>query len=86
MRAGLLIAGLLLPGALAAQGAEPGYRVGVVSESGDIVTCVKSDCARSKFVARYAASPALKTSRKSLVRTSASLENSASAFVKLPDL
>lgn len=41
MRPVLLIAGLLLPGALVAQGAEPGYRVGVVSESGDIVTWLK---------------------------------------------
>jgi DNA-binding beta-propeller fold protein YncE len=36
----LLVGGLLLPGALAAQG-DPGYRVGVVSESGDIVTWLK---------------------------------------------
>jgi YVTN family beta-propeller protein len=41
MKRVLLIAGLLLPGALAAQSAEPGYRVGVVSESGDIVTWLK---------------------------------------------
>lgn len=41
MRRMLLIAGLLLPGALAAQGADPGYRVGVVSESGDIVTWLR---------------------------------------------
>jgi YVTN family beta-propeller protein len=37
----LLIAGVLLPSALAAQAADPGYRVGVVSESGDIVTWLK---------------------------------------------
>lgn len=36
----LLVAGLLVPGVLAAQ-ADPGYRVGVVSESGDIVTWIK---------------------------------------------
>jgi len=36
----LVVAGLLLPGALVAQG-DPGYRVGVVSESGDIVTWLK---------------------------------------------
>jgi DNA-binding beta-propeller fold protein YncE len=36
----LLVAGLLVPGVLAAQ-ADPGYRVGVVSESGDIVTWLK---------------------------------------------
>ncbi len=41
MRRLLLIAGLALPCALAAQGAEPGYRVGVVSESGDIVTWLR---------------------------------------------
>jgi YVTN family beta-propeller protein len=41
MRRLLLIAGLALPGTLAAQGAEPGYRVGVVSESGDIVTWLR---------------------------------------------
>ncbi len=37
----LVLAGILLPGAVAAQGADPGYRVGVVSESGDIVTWLK---------------------------------------------
>jgi DNA-binding beta-propeller fold protein YncE len=36
----LLVAGLLLPGGLTAQ-VDPGYRVGVVSESGDIVTWLK---------------------------------------------
>jgi DNA-binding beta-propeller fold protein YncE len=40
MQRTILVAGLLLPGALAAQ-ADPGYRVGVVSESGDIVTWLK---------------------------------------------
>lgn len=35
----LLLAGLLLPTTLAAQ--DPGYRIGVVSESGDIVTWIK---------------------------------------------
>ncbi len=41
MRRLLVLAGILLPGAVAAQGADPGYRVGVVSESGDIVTWLK---------------------------------------------
>ncbi len=41
MRSILLLAGLALPGVVAAQGTEPGYRVGVVSESGDIVTWLK---------------------------------------------
>jgi DNA-binding beta-propeller fold protein YncE len=36
----LFVAGLLLPSGLAAQG-DPSYRVGVVSESGDIVTWLK---------------------------------------------
>lgn len=36
----LLVAGLMLPATLAAQ-ADPGYRVGIVSESGDIVTWFK---------------------------------------------
>ena len=40
MRGILVVAGLLLPGALVAQG-DPGYRVGIVSESGDIVTWLK---------------------------------------------
>jgi DNA-binding beta-propeller fold protein YncE len=41
MKRMLLAAGLLCPGAVAAQGADPGYRVGIVSESGDIVTWIK---------------------------------------------
>lgn len=41
MRRLLLLAGLMVPATLAAQGAEPGYRVGVVSESGDIVTWLR---------------------------------------------
>jgi DNA-binding beta-propeller fold protein YncE len=36
-----LVSGLAFPGLLPAQGAAPGYRVGVVSESGDIVTWLK---------------------------------------------
>lgn len=40
IRSTWLLAALLLPGSLAAQ-ADPGYRIGVVSESGDIVTWVK---------------------------------------------
>lgn len=41
MRQLLLIAGLLAPAGLAAQGPDSGYRVGVVSESGDLVTWLK---------------------------------------------
>lgn len=41
MRRLLILAGMLLPGAVAAQGTDPGYRVGVVSESGDIVTWLR---------------------------------------------
>jgi DNA-binding beta-propeller fold protein YncE len=41
MRRILLLAGLLVPAPLAAQAADPGYRVGVVSESGDIVTWLR---------------------------------------------
>ncbi len=40
MRRMLVFAGLLIPGLVSAQ-AEPGYRVGIVSESGDIVTWLK---------------------------------------------
>ena len=40
MRRILLLAGMALPTALVAQ-ADPGYRVGIVSESGDIVTWLK---------------------------------------------
>src|SRR4030095_7895285 len=40
MRRILLLLGLALPTALVAQ-ADPGYRVGIVSESGDIVTWLK---------------------------------------------
>lgn len=36
-----LLAGMVVPVALVAQGVEPGYRVGVVSESGDIVTWLR---------------------------------------------
>jgi DNA-binding beta-propeller fold protein YncE len=36
-----LVAGLLLPQVLAAQATDPGYRVGVVSESGDIVSWLR---------------------------------------------
>jgi DNA-binding beta-propeller fold protein YncE len=41
MKRAWLLVSLLLPGGLAAQAADPGYRVGVVSESGDIVTWLK---------------------------------------------
>ncbi len=41
MRRLLMLAGVLLPNAVAAQGGDPGYRVGVVSESGDIMTWLK---------------------------------------------
>jgi DNA-binding beta-propeller fold protein YncE len=41
MKRAWLVVSLLLPGGLAAQGVNPGYRVGVVSESGDIVTWLK---------------------------------------------
>ncbi len=37
----LLLAGLFAPAGLVAQGADPGYRVGVVSESGDLVTWLR---------------------------------------------
>lgn len=37
----VLATSLLLPSALLAQGADPGYRVGIVSESGDIVTWMR---------------------------------------------
>ena len=37
----LLVAALLCPGVLVAQATDPGYRVGIVSESGDIVTWIK---------------------------------------------
>lgn len=40
MRRMLVLAGLMVPAALAAQ-ADPGYRVGIVSESGDIVSWFK---------------------------------------------
>ena len=41
----VLLAGLLGPAALVAQGADPGYRVGIVSESGDIVTWLRPGAA-----------------------------------------
>jgi len=41
MRRLFILAGMLLPGAVAAQSGDPGYRVGVVSESGDIVSWLK---------------------------------------------
>jgi DNA-binding beta-propeller fold protein YncE len=41
MRRLLLVLSLLGPGALAAQGSDPGYRIGIVSESGDIVTWIR---------------------------------------------
>jgi DNA-binding beta-propeller fold protein YncE len=41
MRTLVVLGGLLLPGAVLAQAADPGYRVGVVSESGDIVTWLR---------------------------------------------
>ncbi len=41
MRTLVVLGGLLLPGAALAQAADPGYRVGVVSESGDIVTWLR---------------------------------------------
>lgn len=41
MRTFMLLGGLLLPAMAAAQAADPGYRVGVVSESGDIVTWLR---------------------------------------------
>jgi DNA-binding beta-propeller fold protein YncE len=41
MKRMLLVVTLLCPGAAAAQSADPGYRVGIVSESGDIVTWIK---------------------------------------------
>jgi len=41
MRTLVVLGGLLLPGAVLAQVADPGYRVGVVSESGDIVTWLR---------------------------------------------
>lgn len=37
----LMVAVLLWPGPLAAQATDPGYRVGIVSESGDIVTWIR---------------------------------------------
>lgn len=41
MRLRVVMAGLLLPVVAMAQGTDPGYRVGVVSESGDIVTWLR---------------------------------------------
>ena len=41
LKCALVVAGLLGPTVLLAQGSDPGYRLGIVSESGDIVTWLR---------------------------------------------